>query len=150
MANCQLRIGLMILLASQIFLGYNRMFNTDEFHNYITKTANPHKTENFFHDLLFKGKDMTTKDCEEVWAVDIFCEFVVPALLLLTGWRIWTFFVVAHYLIFPTFVYNTFGETREEFQEIMRIMLFLQFLGVLFYIFNVKKKAVSIVPPNHP
>mmetsp|Transcript_8047 Transcript_8047/g.7612 ORF Transcript_8047/g.7612 Transcript_8047/m.7612 type:complete len:140 (-) Transcript_8047:20-439(-) len=139
----------MIILVSQVFIGYNRMFKYDEFHANLIEKSAKHRSENVLHEILFKDQVIDAKVCEEIFNIDIFTEFGIPLLMLLTGWRIWTVFILLHLVGFPAFYYNITGHTRGEFEETMRIMIIIQALAVLFYIVNIRSPKKALTPP-HP
>uniref|UniRef100_A0A7S3NXR0 Uncharacterized protein n=1 Tax=Euplotes crassus TaxID=5936 RepID=A0A7S3NXR0_EUPCR len=149
MANCLLRIGILIILVSQVFLGYNRVFKTDEFNAKFIEKSAEYQSENIVHSIVFGDRVIDEKVCEEVYHLDIFYEFVIPVLMLLTGWRIWTAFILLHLVGLPAFLYNISGHTRGEFEETMRIMIFIQILAVLFYTVTIRSPKKGPIAP-HP
>mmetsp|Transcript_4854 Transcript_4854/g.5545 ORF Transcript_4854/g.5545 Transcript_4854/m.5545 type:complete len:148 (+) Transcript_4854:50-493(+) len=147
MANCLLRIGMLILISGQILLGYYRLTENKFLTQMLTDRANETMNENPLAPFMFPNNKATITGIDELFYIDTFVEFAVPVLLVFTGWRVWVVGSIIHLIATPSFLYNIFGSTKTEFQEIMTVMTFLQILGCLLYIFSVKKK-VSI--PNHP
>ena len=142
MANCLIRIGILILLSGQILLGYYRYTQKEFVLGFVLEGVKNYQNENPFVAMFFpNGPDM--QPLRDVYWLDIFIELAVPVLMVFTGWRIWLLLSLIHFIITPSFIYNLLGSNKNEFQEVMSIMTILQILGVFLYITSVRKfKAI--------
>eukprot|EP00345_Euplotes_harpa_P009551 CAMPEP_0168345224 /NCGR_PEP_ID=MMETSP0213-20121227/17416_1 /TAXON_ID=151035 /ORGANISM="Euplotes harpa, Strain FSP1.4" /LENGTH=59 /DNA_ID=CAMNT_0008353379 /DNA_START=265 /DNA_END=440 /DNA_ORIENTATION=+ len=57
-------------------------------------------------------------------------EFIIPVLMLFTGWKIFAYFSILHLVVTPMILYSPFGlAATTQFVGIMQIVTILQLLG---------------------
>ena len=138
MSISTLKIGLLILLISQMHIGYHRISDRERLFTRFVVAIQKSASENPLYQHLFHG-NLQNKFLIVFHLFDTFIEVIIPILLLLTGWRVLLILSLLHFLVLGSWVYNLFGETKTQFQEIMSMMTIMQILGVLLYIFSVRK-----------
>mmetsp|Transcript_14533 Transcript_14533/g.16251 ORF Transcript_14533/g.16251 Transcript_14533/m.16251 type:complete len:148 (-) Transcript_14533:35-478(-) len=139
--NCLIRIGVFLLFSGLMCIAYYKL--TDK-HNWIVQQvemANVDFNEKPFGPYMYPEGEATIQSLYDCYYQDLFIELVTPILLVVTGWRILLALPLLHFVVYPSMIYNTLGQTRNTFQNEMGPITFLQTLGILLYIFTVRTKA---------